>query len=416
MTRRERTPPCVALYLDCAPMKKTITRYLITEQLIPLSVSLLALSVILVMGRLLQLTRYLFTSPITPADLLQIVLLVMPKLLLFALPMATLMGVLLAFVRLSSDNELIALRASGVGAAQFLPAVMTVLLLATALSYVNTISLIPSSTQAFENKLKSLGRVSLPTFLKDGTFIDIVPNLVFYFKEVNPTDLRIRGVFVQDQRQSDVRIVIVAENAQIITPRSINQIVFKISNGIITRVPDDLKDAQAVSFKTYDLTLSLDDLFSTSAKGGGKGRRVMSLGELYAAMGDKSQKSATVFALEFHQRLALPLSCLCLGLIAPPLGSLFRQRSRMTGVTLGLGVFLAYYVLLSAGKGLGENGVIPAGVALWTPNILTAMLAWRLWRLTISEAHPKLFRLLSTMGTAARKARRGVAPHGSGEA
>ena len=95
-------------------MKKTITRYLIVEQLIPVSVSFLALILILITGRLLQLTRYLFTSPITLLDLVQIIIFVMPKLLLFALPMATLVGVLLAFVRLSGDNELVALRASGV--------------------------------------------------------------------------------------------------------------------------------------------------------------------------------------------------------------------------------------------------------------------------------------------------------------
>jgi lipopolysaccharide export system permease protein len=397
-------------------MKKTITRYLITEQVIPLSVSLLALSLILVMGRLLQLTRYLFTSPITLLDLAQIILSIMPKLMLFALPMATLIGVLLAFVRLSSDNELIALRASGVGAAQTLPAVLAVLLVATALSYVNTISLIPISTQAFENKVKSLGRVSLPTFLKDGTFIDIVPNLVFYFQEVNPGDLSIHGVFVQDQRQQDVRMVIVAEEAQIITPRNINQILFKISNGIITRVPDNLEDAQAVSFKTYDLSLSLDELFSSSAKGEGKGRRVMTLRELHQARSDPSQKAATGYALEFHQRLALPLSCLCLGLVGPPLGSLFRQRSRMTGITVGLGVFLTYYVLLSAGKGLGENGIIPPAVALWTPNVVTAILAWHLWRILIAEAPPQWLKLLAGLKAAIRKLHPGKSPARSGKA
>ncbi len=388
-------------------MKKTITRYLIREQLVPVSVSFLALIVILVTGRLLQLTRYLFTSPITLLDLLQITLLVMPKLLLFALPMATLIGVLLAFVRLSSDNELIALRASGVSARQILPPVLAVLLLTTTLSYLNTIHIIPSSTQAFEDKLKSLGRVSLPTFLKDGTFIDIVPNLVFYFRDVDPSDLEIRGVFVQDQRQQDVRMVIVAERAQIVTPRNINQIIFKISNGIITRVPDNLKDAQAVSFKTYDLTLSLDELFSASAKGGGKGKRVMTLEELFQAMSDKNQKWAAGYALELHQRLALPLSCLCLGLIGPPLGSLFRPRSRMTGITLGLGVFLAYYVVLSAGKGLGENEIIPAGLAVWTPNILTTLLALYLWRLMQVESVSKTFILFSRTAAAARKHLRG---------
>ena len=383
-------------------MKKTITRYLIVEQLIPVSVSFLALILILVTGRLLQLTRYLFTSPITLLDLVQIIVFVMPKLLLFALPMATLVGVLLAFVRLSSDNELIALRASGVGASQTLPAVLAVLFLTTSLSYVNTINIIPYSTQAFEHKLKSLGRVSLPTFLKDGTFIDIVPNLVFYFREVNPSDLKIQGVFVQDQRQQDVRMVIVAERAQIITPRNINQIIFKISNGIITRVPDNLKDAQAVSFKTYDLTLDLDDLFSVSAKSGGKGKRIMTMQELFEAMSDKSQKGATGYALELHQRLALPLSCLCLGLIGPPLGSLFRPRSRMTGITLGVGVFLAYYVLLSAGKGLGENDIIPAWLAMWTPNILTTALALYLWSLMHADTPSRAVMLLGRMASGAR--------------
>lgn len=383
-------------------MKKTITRYLIVEQLIPVSVSFLALILILVTGRLLQLTRYLFTSPITLLDLVQIIVFVMPKLLLFALPMATLVGVLLAFVRLSSDNELIALRASGVGAYQTLPAVLAVLFLTTSLSYVNTINIIPYSTQAFEHKLKSLGRVSLPTFLKDGTFIDIVPNLVFYFREVNPSDLKIQGVFVQDQRQQDVRMVIVAERAQIITPRNINQIIFKISNGIITRVPDNLKDAQAVSFKTYDLTLDLDDLFSVSAKSGGKGKRIMTMQELFEAMSDKSQKGATGYALELHQRLALPLSCLCLGLIGPPLGSLFRPRSRMTGITLGVGVFLAYYVLLSAGKGLGENDIIPAWLGMWTPNILTTALALYLWSLMHADTPSRAVMLLGRMASGAR--------------
>jgi lipopolysaccharide export system permease protein len=290
-----------------------------------------------------------------------------------------------------------------VGATQILPAVLVVLFLTTSLSYVNTINIIPSSTQAFEHKLKSLGRVSLPTFLKDGTFIDIVPNLVFYFREVNASDLQIQGVFVQDQRQQDVRMVIVAERAQIVTPRNLNQIIFKIANGIITRVPDDLKDAQAVSFKTYELTLDLDDLFSASAKSGGKGKRIMTMQELFEAMSDRSQKAATGYALEFHQRLALPLSCLFLGLIGPPLGSLFRPRSRMTGITLGLGVFLAYYVLLSAGKGLGENDIVPAGLAMWTPNILTTILALYLWRVMHADTPPRAFVLLSRMASAARR-------------
>ena len=61
------------------------------------------------------------------------------------------------------------------------------------------------------------------------------------------------------------------------------------------------------------------------------------------------------WSLELHQRIAFPSACLLLGLLGPPLGSLFRQRGRMTGITIGVGIFLTYYVLLSAGRTLGRK-------------------------------------------------------------
>jgi lipopolysaccharide export system permease protein len=85
------------------------------------------------------------------------------------------------------------------------------------------------------------------------------------------------------------------------------------------------------------------------------------------------------YSLEFHQRLALPLSCLLLGLISVPLGTIFNQRSRMTGITLGLCTFLAYYIILSAGKGFAETNIIPTWAAVWTPNILAMAAAAYLW-------------------------------------
>ncbi|MHC1743164.1 MAG: LptF/LptG family permease [Syntrophobacteraceae bacterium] len=397
-------------------MKKTLFFYLVEEQLAPFFVGFLGLTTVLLTGRLLQLTRYLFTSSLTVSDLVELMAYALPKLMLFALPMATLMGVLLAFVRLSGDNELIALKAAGVSATQFLPATFAVLLFTTAIAYMNTIYLIPSSSQAFEQKLKSIGKVSLPAFLKEGTFIDIVPNLVFFFKSVNPANLTIEGVFAQDQRQQDVRLVIVAQRAQILVPRSLNQLIFKMSDGIITRVPDTLKDAQAITFKSYDLTLSLDDIFSGGPGKSGKGKRLMNLTELYHLGYEVNAppKARLPYALELQQRLALPLGCLFLGLIGPPLGALFRQRSRMTGITLGLSIYLAYYVVLSAGKGMGENGVIPAFAAMWTANLLSGLLALYLWVKTQRETPMRWLVLLDRIrGAIFARREAGSAPSGT---
>jgi len=359
-------------------MKRTLHKYLIIEQIAPLSVCFFGLSLILITGRLLQLTRHLFTSSLTFGDLLQIMVFAMPNLVLYALPMSTLVGVLLAFVRLNSDNELVALRAAGVGFHQFLPGILSLLVVTTMFSYFNAICLMPSANRAFEIKLKSLGRSILPLILKEGTFINAVPKVVFFFGSVDPTNLKIEGVFVQDNRQPDIQVVIVADHAQIAYSSDTSQLIFKIFNGMITRVSDDLRNAQAIAFKNYDLTLSMDELLGESS-GFRKGRKEMTLGELLEVMREQGPDHDLSFSLEFHRRVALPFSCLLLGLVGAPLGALFRQKGRMAGITVGLGVFLAYYIALSAGKGFGENGLLSPFLAIWLPNLLTAMGAVFLW-------------------------------------
>jgi len=343
-----------------------------------MSVCFFGLSLILVTGRLLQLTRYLFTSSVTLGDLLEIVAFAMPNLVLYALPMAALVGVLLAFVRLNSDNELVALRAAGVGFHQFLPAILSLLAVATLFSFFNALYLMPSANRAFEIKLKSLGRSIVPMLLKEGTFIDAVPKVVFFFESVDAVNLKIEGVFVEDSRQPDIRAVIVADHAKIAYPSDGSQIIFKISSGVITRVSEDLKTTQAIAFKDYDLALSLNELFGESSTFR-KGRKEMTLNELMEIIREGGPNYDLSLSLELHRRLALPLSCLLLGLVGAPLGAMFRQGGRMAGLTMGLGVFLAYYVALSAGKGLGENGLISPFLAVWLPNLLTVIVAASLW-------------------------------------
>jgi lipopolysaccharide export system permease protein len=359
-------------------MRKTLAKYLLIEQSMPLCVCFFGLSLILVTGRLVQLTAYLFTSSLTFLDLLQVMAFAIPKLILFALPMATLTGILLAFLRLNNDNEIIALRAAGVSFIQFLPAVLLVASLAALFSFYNTLLIIPNANKAFEEKLSSLGRASLPALLKEGTFIDIIPDLVFFFKRVDTSNLSVEGIFVHDQRQQEVRVTIVAEHARIAFQKDTNNLTFNIANGVMTRVPESLRDAQTVAFRDYELKLSLDDLLGYKEKDL-KSKRVMTLSELYRLLYRERKSVDAGYAQEFHQRLALPFSCLMLGLIGAPLGSLFRQRNRMSGITLGLVVYLAYYVVLSAGKAFSENGFMPVSLAIWLPNLFAGALATYLW-------------------------------------
>ncbi|MDR3567653.1 MAG: LptF/LptG family permease [Syntrophobacteraceae bacterium] len=360
-------------------MKKTLYLYLLKEQCTPVLICLTGAVFVLVTGQLLQLMRILFASSCSIEDIAQLILFAMPRLILYAAPMASLLGVMLAFVRLNSDNELIAFRAAGTGFLGFLPPVLGVLVLITLLSFVNAVWLLPASNRAFEGKLRTLGRTSIPSLLEEGVFISAIPKLVLFFRSVDHTDYEIKGIFIQDQREPNQQVTIAAKTAKIDFPPDSSAIIFKLSNGIITRTARNVKDAQAVAFKNYEFTLPMDEILG-AAKKVIKSRGEMSLVQIYRRAKAAVGKAALIWwSLELEQRLAFPAACLFLGLLGPPLGSMFRQRGRMTGITIGIVIFLAYYVLLSAGRTFGFNDLMSPFWAVWTPNLLCIALAVYLW-------------------------------------
>ena len=64
------------------------------------------------------------------------------------------------------------------------------------------------------------------------------------------------------------------------------------------------------------------------------------------------------------------MACLALGLLAVPLGFQTTPNRRSYGLSLGLGFFVFYYLLLSAGWGFGESGNYPPAIGMWLPNLV----------------------------------------------
>jgi lipopolysaccharide export system permease protein len=362
-------------------MGPILYRYVIMEQLVPLGVCIFGLIVIFVTGRMMQLVQILIGSNVKLLDFLELILLTLPMLMLFALPMATLIGILMGFLRLTSDNELMVMRSSGIKFSQFLSPVLSVALLATSISLISAIHIMPLTNTLFRIKLNSLGRAALPAILRERTFINFIPGMTLFFQSVEPTQLSLQGVYVQDERDQRVQSTIVAESGRIIYQQERDLLVIKITNGIVTRIQEDFKNAQTVSFQEYDLSFGMEEL-SNRGPVKVRHRSEMTFWELW----EESRKEenlasgeAAWFEMQLHQIVAIPFACTVLGLLAPPLGSRFRQANRIVAVLVGISLFLGYYVLLSAGKGLIKSGLLAPSIGMWTPNLVTLALALALW-------------------------------------
>jgi lipopolysaccharide export system permease protein len=59
-----------------------------------------------------------------------------------------------------------------------------------------------------------------------------------------------------------------------------------------------------------------------------------------------------------------------MGLLALPLGIQSRNAKKAFGIGLGLLFFLLYYLLLSMGTALAENGELHPAIGMWMPNVI----------------------------------------------
>src|SRR6056297_262202 len=92
-----------------------IHRYILREIAPPTLLSLLIFSFVLLMGRIPRVTEMVISQGVPVMEMMQLFGYLLPTFFSITLPLAFLLGILLAFGRLSAESEFVALKASGIG-------------------------------------------------------------------------------------------------------------------------------------------------------------------------------------------------------------------------------------------------------------------------------------------------------------
>ena len=368
-------------------MKRILLRYLIVEQAVPFLVSLLVMTVVLFLGKIMRYTQLLFASESGLVDLGKLVLYLLPYFFVFTIPMATLLAVLLAFARLAHDNEITAMKTAGISFYQTLPPVALVTGLAWLISLGLSSFVLPHSNSGFQRVLLEMARSRGQLGLKERIFNDQFDGLVFFINTISPDGIHLREVFIADERSPETKRTIVAEEGFLVHDPSGRRMTLMLLRGQIFRVGDKMESLQTIRFQNYDFNLDLDS-FALGEEDFRKRERHLSFTELRQALNSTTLKAKkrNRLSFEWHRRLSLPFACIVLGFIAAPLSVQSRTGSRLSGVVLGLVLFLLYYLFVSAAKAFGQDGPFPPAIGLWLPNVLFGVLAVILWIKTARES------------------------------
>ncbi len=349
-----------------------INRYLLKEMSFPFIINLFFFTFVFLMARILDITNLVVNYKISVVYILLLLAYSLPDFLVFVIPMAIMMSVLLTFLKLSNDNEILALKASGVSLYRMIVPVFFFCLAGCLLTAAMSIWGMPWGRIAFKEMTVRVATSNLNVGIQEGKFNDHFKGVMLYVGNIDKTNGMLRDVFIEDSRaEGTLATSIVAPKGKFFS--NPDKLVFQLRlfGGIISQVELKNRSVHTISFDTYDIKLDLKGAAARINKAP-KGKKEMSLGDLcrYIRQSTPDDGHYYEMLLELHRKFSIPFACLALGILAVPLGVQSKKRQASSGLGMGLILFLVYYMLLSAGLIFGETGIYPPLIGMWAPNVI----------------------------------------------
>ncbi|MEW6601794.1 MAG: LPS export ABC transporter permease LptF [Nitrospirota bacterium] len=324
-----------------------------------LLVIVFSMSIILFMEKFVRLTRIFMGKGADFSDIAKIFVYLQPSILLLSLPMAILVAIFLTYGRMSTDSEIIVLKAGGMSFWGISRAAVMLALLCFAVLAVISLYLLPRSMYAFKHTMYETIVKKASTTFEAETFSDVFKDTVIYVKEIPSPDI-FKGIFVYKEGIKSIEepVVIVAESGVIRANPAEGLIKLSMNNGLIHTY--DEKSSSEISFSQYDFVL----------KSGIETMDKIKPDEIKTIDLWRANKENTYWAIELHRRLALPFACLIFGLLGPALSNKIGKIGRLGGFSLSLVILILYYVLMIFGEGLAKSGEITPFWGGWSPNLI----------------------------------------------
>jgi LPS export ABC transporter permease LptF/LPS export ABC transporter permease LptG len=393
-------------------MARLIDRYVLREIVPPFLVGLLLITFVLLMNQVLLLADLFIDKGVPFPVAVRVLGLLIPSLLVFALPMAVLMGILGGLARLSADSEIVAFRTLGLGPG----ALSRPLALFGLCGFVLTLPLAlwfaPRANDAWVRTMAGsvLARVRLD--VEPLEFNDVLPNMVFMVRAVGRDKVWHDVAAYLTKDPSHPRLVMARSGTVRLFPDK-RRAVLELRDGLVYEgSPSSPGEDTLTSFERLEEEIDIEGLFG--AVSNGKRVREKDVGELLrdlkALEADRSAARANArqiraHRVEIHKKIALPAACLVFALLGLPLGVMTGRAGRTGGFSLALVIILVYYALLTAGEKAAMDGRLPAFLGMWGPDIvLSIAAAWLLIRPARGIRFPRLpARLAATTGGPARQ-------------
>jgi LPS export ABC transporter permease LptF/LPS export ABC transporter permease LptG len=319
----------------------------------------------------------LVRSSATPSTIASLFGMLLPLTLVFALPTGALVGILITLSRMSSDGEIIGMRAAGVPSRRILAPVLVAGVFFTLITAACSLWLTPWSIRKTEKLLGTLVAEELTSEVQPRVFEEQFPNRVIYVGDSIPGRTEIwRNVFIADLRagsdrpsngpdQSEGPAITLAREVIATPDVKNNRIQLHLIDASTHQATSDPKVYISTSFPSGDEALEAAKPPDVHAV------RPFSERDTIPLLRD-ARKSRDA-AIELHRRLALPFACVLLAVVGIALGASSRKAGKSAAFVVTVFLAFLYYMGLISLISMAQQGTLPPAPAVWFPNAVFAV-------------------------------------------
>lgn len=366
---------------------RTLDRYILTKTLWPLGATAGVALLALLLERSVRLMDLLVNKGGPLYLMLRMLANLIPHYLGIALPGAFFIGVLLAAMRLTADNETDAMNASGVSLQRMLAPIIALAIVLVAIGSALFGFLQPYTRYGYRALVYVATETAWNAAVEQGAFFTGFGSTTLMAQDIHDGGRRLSGIFVHQQASDGSTTTTTAAEGSVFRSRSDLRLILSLERGVRVRSGPGPDERVVLTFDQLDLPLDMALDIEPFRSRGEESERELTLPELWSIRDHPPPgfDRATIDA-EINARLVRILNPLCLPFLAFAVGVAGRRASRGAAFTVGIAIVVVYHHLLQFGEEMADYGTLPPVVALWVPFL--ALCALSLWLFRAAALRP----------------------------
>ncbi|MFT7026800.1 MAG: lipopolysaccharide export system permease protein [Paracoccaceae bacterium] len=357
-------------------MRGTIARYVLGQILGPFGLFSLIFLGVVWLTQSLRVIDTVVNNGQSALVFAEFTALLLPSVMSMILPVAAFAATLYAMNRMFMESEVVVLMAAGMSRVRLArPVAMFGFLCMLAMAGI-TLYLMPAASREMRDRIAALQADVANALIREGEFIQAAPGVTVYIRATG-VDGQMAGLFVQDDRDPDIRITYTARRAALVrTDEGPRLVMF---DGAAQRLEPGTRKLSTLSFEK--LVYDLSTLIEPDVARRRKPSELYAIDLIFPDAGTLDGRPPGKFVAEGHEQISAPLYAVTLPLIA--LAALLAPGFRRRGYGGRLAVAIALAALCRL-AGVAAKSATSGAAELWplmyAPPVIGAMLAmWALW-------------------------------------